>query len=204
MESIIIREAAETDLPAMTEIYNDAVIHTTATLDLEPRSVEDRRPWFKLHNKGNHPLIVAVRQAAKSTETSEQASQGEKAGQPGLTGQVGPGQQTMGNQQAGQIVGYASLSELFDKDAYISTVELSIYVHPEHKRRGIGDRLMGEILRMARDDEATHLVVSKITAGNAASDHLHEKYGFVKVGTLHECAWKFGQLLDMDMYELFV
>jgi phosphinothricin acetyltransferase len=166
---ITIRRAVEADLPAMTEIYNDAVIHTTATLDLEPRSVEDRRPWFEQHNKGNHPLIVAV------------AEEGE-----------------------GQVVGYASLSDLFDKDAYISTVELSIYVHPDYKRQGIGDCLMKEILDMAKKDPVTHSVVSKITAGNAASDHLHEKYGFAKVGTLHECASKFGRLLDMNMYETFV
>lgn len=167
MNRIAIRKAQEADLPALTEIYNDAVLHTTATLDLEPRTVEDRRPWLEQHNRGNHPLIVAVL-------------------------------------ETGQAVGYASLSDLFDKDAYISTVELSIYVHPEYKRQGIGDRLMREILQMARADETTHSVVSKITAGNAASDRLHEKYGFVKAGTLHECAWKFGMLLDMDMYELLV
>lgn len=179
MKNIVIRKAELTDLPAMTEIYNDAVVHTTATLDLEPRTTEDRRPWFEQHNKGNHPLIAAVL-------TDERDGQPQQAG------------------QGGTVVGYASLSDLFDKDAYISTVELSIYVHPDYKGRGIGDRLMGRILQMAREDETTHSVVSKITAGNGASDHLHEKYGFVKVGTLHECAWKFGMLLDMDMYELFV
>lgn len=174
--NIRIRTAMEADLPALTEIYNDAVVHTTATLDLEPRTVEDRRPWFEAHNKGNHPLITAVLLPEAGAESDAEEI----------------------------VVGYSSLSDLFDKDAYISTVELSIYVHPDYKRQGIGDRLMQEILRLARENEITHAVVSKITSGNAASNHLHEKYGFVRIGTLHECARKFGQMLDMNMYELFV
>lgn len=197
MKKVIIRKAEKADLPALTAIYNDAVIHTTATLDLEPRTVADREPWFAQHNQGNHPLIVAVWPGEeKGTADSQEAEAREAEVQEAETREV--------QSQEAQVVGYASLSDLFDKDAYISTVELSIYVHPEYKGQGIGDRLMREILALARADEITHSVVSKITAGNAASDHLHEKYGFAKVGTLHECAWKFGRLLDMNMYELLV
>ena len=53
-----IREAKLFDLPTLTDIYNDAVINTTATFDLEPKTTEERRGWFDAHT-GIHPLIVA-------------------------------------------------------------------------------------------------------------------------------------------------
>jgi len=54
-----IRKAAESDIDAITEIYNEAVRTTTATFDLEPRSLADRRQWFAAHD-ARHPVLVAV------------------------------------------------------------------------------------------------------------------------------------------------
>ena len=42
----------------------------------------------------------------------------------------------------GQAVGYASLSQFRPKDAYRTTVELSIYIAPQYRGRGIANRLM--------------------------------------------------------------
>ena len=42
----------------------------------------------------------------------------------------------------GKAVGYASLSEYREKEAYAATVELSVYVDPDCRRRGIARRLM--------------------------------------------------------------
>jgi L-amino acid N-acyltransferase YncA len=52
-----IRTATEADQETIREIYNDAVINTTATFDLEPRSREDQRAWFAEHVPP-HPVIV--------------------------------------------------------------------------------------------------------------------------------------------------
>lgn len=56
---IILREARMGDLDAITAIYNDAVLNTTATFDTEPEGVEDRRAWFTRHGN-RYPVIVAV------------------------------------------------------------------------------------------------------------------------------------------------
>jgi L-amino acid N-acyltransferase len=55
---IHIREAAINDLPAMLDIYNDAIKNLTATFDLEEQSLEQRKYWFEKYG-GNYPLIVA-------------------------------------------------------------------------------------------------------------------------------------------------
>ena len=38
------------DLPGIVEVYNQAVVSTVATFDLEPKTVEAREPWFIEHD----------------------------------------------------------------------------------------------------------------------------------------------------------
>lgn len=104
----------------------------------------------------------------------------------------------------GTVTGYATLSSYREKEAYASTVELSIYVHHGHRGKGVGSMLMDEIIRMAKEDETVHTVVSVITSGNAASEHLHEKFGFTFSGTIKEVGMKFGKYLDISNYYLVV
>lgn len=107
-------------------------------------------------------------------------------------------------EENGEVIAYASLSPYREKEAYISTVELSIYVAPAHRGKGAASALMEEILCLAREDALTHSVVSVITSGNAASTHLHEKFGFAYGGTIREVGWKMGRFLDIDNYYLIV
>jgi L-amino acid N-acyltransferase YncA len=47
-------------LQAILDIYNDAVLNTTASYDYEPRTIEQRVAWFEDHQKNNYPMFVAV------------------------------------------------------------------------------------------------------------------------------------------------
>jgi phosphinothricin acetyltransferase len=58
-DSIVLRRAILDDAAAIAEIYNDAVLNTTATFDTEPKSIEDRRDWLRSHDE-RHPVLVAV------------------------------------------------------------------------------------------------------------------------------------------------
>lgn len=53
-----IRLAIQEDVPAITDIYNYAVIHTTATQDLHPQGIEARMAWFLAHNPEELPVFV--------------------------------------------------------------------------------------------------------------------------------------------------
>src|SRR5262245_50321625 len=57
--SLVIRRAESTDIPALTAIYNDAILHTTATFDTEPKSIGERTDWFRSHGD-RHPILVAA------------------------------------------------------------------------------------------------------------------------------------------------
>ncbi len=57
--SIQIRRAELDDLDAITEIYNEAILTTTATFDMEPKSKADRLEWLCAHGE-RYPVLVAV------------------------------------------------------------------------------------------------------------------------------------------------
>jgi phosphinothricin acetyltransferase len=58
----VIRPAILRDLPALTDIYNHYVVHTSITFDLQPFAPQERRGWFDEHAPtGRHRLIVADR-----------------------------------------------------------------------------------------------------------------------------------------------
>lgn len=60
MPGLSIRAAQLDDLPQLTEIYNHYVVHSPATFDLEPKTVDQRREWLaQFAETGRHRLLVA-------------------------------------------------------------------------------------------------------------------------------------------------
>lgn len=57
--SVVIRRACKEDVPDITQIYNYAILNTTATFDIEPKTLEDRLLWFESHNEKT-PIVVAA------------------------------------------------------------------------------------------------------------------------------------------------
>lgn len=53
----MIRRAVRSDIPQLMDIYNDAIIHTTATFDTETKDMENRVAWFEEH-QGHHVIFV--------------------------------------------------------------------------------------------------------------------------------------------------
>lgn len=53
-----VERAAAEDLPAIAAIYNEAVLTTAATFDVEPKTLEELRVWLDEH-AGRHPVLVA-------------------------------------------------------------------------------------------------------------------------------------------------
>ncbi|MFI5046329.1 MAG: GNAT family N-acetyltransferase [Acidimicrobiia bacterium] len=96
----------------------------------------------------------------------------------------------------GGVVGFGSLSPFRSRPAYGGTVENSVYLLDSHQGRGIGRRLLDELLRLA-DAHGFHTVIARISGGNDASIALHEACGFETIGVEREVGRKFGQWLDV-------
>jgi len=52
-----VRDAVEADAPSLMRIYNREVLETTATLDAEPRTLEQQTRWMA-ERSGGHVVIV--------------------------------------------------------------------------------------------------------------------------------------------------
>jgi phosphinothricin acetyltransferase len=57
--SPIIRDATEADLPRILQIYNHAIIHTTAVWTLTPVTLENRRTWLRDRVANGFPVLAA-------------------------------------------------------------------------------------------------------------------------------------------------
>ncbi len=53
-----IKKAVFDDLPAINEIYNQAVKHKYQTADINPITLEERKNWFINHNTEKYPVFV--------------------------------------------------------------------------------------------------------------------------------------------------
>jgi L-amino acid N-acyltransferase len=54
-----IRLATPADLPAINDLYNHYVLHSTCTYQEQPDTMSDRRAWFDSHGP-SHPVTVAL------------------------------------------------------------------------------------------------------------------------------------------------
>jgi len=61
---IEVREAIGADLESMLEIYNDAVINTTAVYDYTARTPEAQEAWYESKRAQNFPVLVATETGA--------------------------------------------------------------------------------------------------------------------------------------------
>lgn len=107
-------------------------------------------------------------------------------------------------EEDGKVIGYASLSAYRSEEAYDATAELSIYIDSDYRGRRVGEALVTNLLKLARDKGRIHAVLSVITGDNQASIRLHEKLGFTCCERLKEVGYKFGRWLDTVTYELIL
>src|SRR5581483_4734031 len=98
--------------------------------------------------------------------------------------------------EAGALLGYAYATVYRERSAYRYTAEDSIYVHPEHCRKGVGAALLAELIRECEARGCRQMVAVIGDSANAASIGLHERMGFRHAGTLRSVGFKFGRWLD--------
>lgn len=97
---------------------------------------------------------------------------------------------------AGAILGYAYATIYRERSAYRYTAEDSIYVHPEHGRRGVGAALLAELIRECEARGCRQMIAVIGDSANAGSIGLHERMGFRPAGVLKSVGFKFGRWLD--------
>ena len=95
-----------------------------------------------------------------------------------------------------EVVGYAYAVPYRARPAYRHTVENSVYVAPGQHGRGIGRLLLGQLIERCAQAGLAQMVAVIGDSANAGSIALHERLGFVQVGTLRRVGFKFGRWID--------
>ena len=100
----------------------------------------------------------------------------------------------------GQFLGFATYGAFRPHPAYKYTAEHSVYVCEHARGQGVGKMLLQDIIdcAIARD---IHLLIGAIDAGNQTSIALHEKLGFERAGIIGQAGFKFGQWLDLALFQ---
>ena len=101
----------------------------------------------------------------------------------------------------GVITGYAYGDPHRERAAYQWSAEVSVYVHPDHHRRGIGKALYLALFERLRQQGIVN-VYAGITLPNAGSVGLHESMGFALVGVYSAIGFKFGRPHDVGWWHL--
>ena len=96
----------------------------------------------------------------------------------------------------GEIVGYCYASPFKARSAYRFTVEDSIYVHERHHSKGIGVKLLGEIIEICTDLGYRQMIAVVGDSANEGSLRLHTRLGFRTIGQILRVGVKFGRWVD--------
>lgn len=104
---------------------------------------------------------------------------------------------------SGALLGFASYGVFRGRPGYKYSVEHSLYVHVDHRGKGLGRMLLREIVAAATRQNY-HMLVGGIDSRNAASIALHERFGFSHAGTVRHAGFKFGNWLDLALYQLIL
>ena len=111
--NIVVRKAAENDLPAIVEILNHGIKTRHSVGYFVSQSAAEMKEWFDEHILSErYPVMVA--------------------------------------EEDGHILGWISLSPYRKgREAFNRTGEISAYIHEDHHRKGIGQKLLDHMLLFA-------------------------------------------------------
>ena len=94
------------------------------------------------------------------------------------------------------VVGYGYCSPYRARSAYRYALEDSVYVRHDMAGRGIGKRLLEELIRRCEGLGYRQIVAVIGDSANAPSIGVHAACGFLRVGTLRSVGFKFGRWVD--------
>jgi L-amino acid N-acyltransferase YncA len=161
---VLLRPAKNGDIAAITRIYADAVMHGTASFELEPPDEAEMMRRYEALVSDGYPYLVA--------------------------------------EVSGAIAGYAYAGPYRARPAYKWTVENSIYMAPEFHRRGIGLRLLKELIVESERCGFRQMIAVIGDSAQTPSIGVHTAAGFAPVGVFRGIGYKHGKWLDTPLMQI--
>lgn len=101
----------------------------------------------------------------------------------------------------GRVVAYAYATPHRERLAYQWSADVSVYVHPKARRRGLARRLYTSLLDILRF-LGYYNAYAGIALPNEGSLRLHETMGFTQIAVYHKVGYKQGLWRDVSWWGL--
>ncbi len=105
--------------------------------------------------------------------------------------------------EAGELMGFASYGSFRAFPGFKYTVEHSVYVSAAFRRGGIGRQLLTQLIATAQTQNY-HVMIGGVDADNVGSISLHRSLGFSHCASIKQAGFKFGRWLDLEFYQLLL
>jgi L-amino acid N-acyltransferase YncA len=103
----------------------------------------------------------------------------------------------------GRVAGYAYASTHRTRLAYQWSVDVSVYVHPSHRRCGVGTALYTALIALLKA-QGYYNAYAGIALPNPGSVGLHESVGFKPLGVYRAVGYKLDTWHDVGWWELSI
>lgn len=100
-----------------------------------------------------------------------------------------------------KVIGFGSYGIFRPWEGFKYSAEHSIYIDSKHRGKGLGKRMLIELMRLAKEN-GMHCMIAGIDSENIGSIELHKKFGFKEVGRIKEIGYKFDRWLDAVFMQL--
>lgn len=103
--------------------------------------------------------------------------------------------------EGSEVLGYAYANRHRERHAYQWSVDVSVYIHSEHHRKGIGKTLYATLFSLLRL-QGYYNAFAGITLPNSGSVGIHESFGFQLVGIYRSVGFKFDRWHDTGWWQM--
>ncbi|MFJ4617483.1 GNAT family N-acetyltransferase [Streptomyces sp. NPDC088812] len=103
-------------------------------------------------------------------------------------------------EQEGRLAGYGTLSPFSSRRGYLASAEISIYLAPDARGRGVGSALCARLTELA-EQAGMSTVIAFISSGNEPSRRMVLRAGYRHEGVLRQVGYKLGRLTDLDIFQ---
>ncbi len=153
--------------------------------NLEPMMATYRKPVIDIFNYYVENGFEAYRETSVGYEHFDKLLERLK-GYPSLVART----------ESGDVAGFAYIRPYSQSDTFKKTAQITYFIHPEHRRKGLGRSFLEELTRQAQKLEVDNLL-AHISSLNEASLEFHLKNGFQECGRFREIGRKFGKSFDV-------
>jgi L-amino acid N-acyltransferase YncA len=162
---------------------------TVERVSVRPAAPKDAAAICRIYNQGIEDRVATLETELRTPTERLQWLSARGPRHPVIVAEVGR-----------QVAGWGSLNSFNPRPAYDHVADLSVYVERQWRGKGVGRRLLGRLIELARG-LGYHKMVLATFPFNSPGIALYQRLGFGEVGTYHEQGLLDDKWVDVSIME---